>query len=1010
MKNFSKKLSFVMATAMVVTSLYAPQEATAAAKNAVVVKGSTKVVKSKNIYLTGKTVDFDAIVKGKNVKSGTWKSSNKKVATVNKNGVVKAVKAGKVTISFKTKGKKPVTVKTTVNVRVRAAKMMLTPAAVTVKEGEKTEVMASYELSKKVQAAGGKATTYKLFAESSDEKVATVSVDGNNKIMVKGVAKSATPATITVYAAQVNDLAKAKEVKIKLTEKFDVKVNGSLEAKQSGANKITVMGSDLTASKAAFVVKNSSGVVLPLKDMVKLNEAKNEAVLEGDTTQIPVGKYTLSYNNSDPVEFEVVKAVVKSIEIIPTGKAIMGKPETGTNIVKKAYAYYKVMNQFGEDITKSPLASRIQISGSDGATMASKGKIEFTSTSVNGYQLNLSQISVAVVDIETGVNANAILTAGEASKVWETEYKGLFDLAKRKFVENISESDKLSNFAILIGAKDQYGNSLVHEYSKGQIQVNLLSITGVNTDSSKAKIVTVGDDDYYAFTLKGTKNQPDETADRAGEVSVQSIVINNGKMDNHKFNVVAGTKVDTLNVRMGALGVYEGQDNWLEFTALDAAGKEITSWDSLKALNNSTNMPNYADGSADRKLMFVKKSDGKVGLVYNPGDNVVGSTVDTASITQVLSFISKTNKFSSANLTVRKKRMPVSIIGIESDTVRGTTATDANREFVIKAEKIRFQDQYGNSMTADDVKKVGAYQVSVNLENKNLDNAEGFRPWASSTGGVTAQSYSEQKITLEGNGTKVVSFAAMKPTAATAAATGVSKVTLKLLAVGGNDLRSSEARSFEIYNARLQDMSSFSIEDPGLRPASNLDPAGNIIENSDKGFEPSVIGYYAGYKVSLLKKSDFTVYGNKGGADETFAPVPSIDEKEGNVVKKAIARVIINDNKGTQIDREFSYSREARKVAKTEMNGSAKIADFKDAKGWNDIKTKFDVKVKDQYGAIIDKAPYITFSDYDKSLVTITKNGNNDATIMVTGKTTLTVKFAFPGSSYVFEKVITFDN
>ena len=683
----------------------------------------------------------------------------------------------------------------------------------------------------------------------------------------------------------------------------------------------------------------------------------------------------------------------------------MGKPETGTNIVKKAYAYYKVMNQFGEDITKSPLASRIQISGSDGATMASKGKIEFTSTSVNGYQLNLSQISVAVVDIETGVNANAILTAGEASKVWETEYKGLFDLAKRKFVENISESDKLSNFAILIRAKDQYGNSLVHEDSKGQIQVNLLSITGVNTDSSKAKIVTVGDDDYYAFTLKGTKNQPDETADRAGEVSVQSIVINNGKMDNHKFNVVAGTKVDTLNVRMGALGVYEGQDNWLDFTALDADGKEITSWDSLKALNNSTNMPNYADGSAGRKLMFVKKSDGKVGLVYNPGDNVVGSTVDTASITQVLSFISKTNKFSSVNLTVRKKRMPVSIIGIESDTVRGTTATDANREFVIKAEKIRFQDQYGNSMTADDVKKVGAYQVSVNLENKNLDNAEGFRPWASSGAGVTAQSYPEKKITLNGNGTEVVSFAAMHTSVATAAATGVSKVTLKLLAIDGSDLRSSEARSFEIYNARLQDMSSFSIEDPGLRPASNLDAA------AANGFEPSVVGYYAGYKVSLLKKSDFTVYGNKGGDFETFAPVPSIEEKEGNVVKKAIARVIINDNKGTQIDKEFSYSREARKVAKVEMDGSTKKDAFNTAQGWMIIKEKFGVKVKDQYGAIkTDANPYITFSDFDKNVVTIDKNGTNVATIKVTGKTTLTVKFAFPGSSYVFEKVITFDN
>ena len=1001
-----------MATAMVVTSLYAPQNAEAATKNAVVVAGSKKVVKAKNIYLSGKTVDFDAIVKGKNVKKGTWKSSNKMVASVDKNGVVKALKAGKATISFKTKGKKSVTVKTTVYVRVRASKMMLTPAAVMVKEGEKAEVMASFELSKKVQAAGGKATTYKLFAESSDEKVAKVTTDGN-KVVVEGVAKAATPVSITVYAAQVTNLAKAKEVKFKLTEKFEVKVNGNLSAKQTGANKITVMGSDLVASKSAFVVKNSSGVVLPLKDMIKVNEAKNEAVLEGDTAQIPVGKYTLSYNNSDPVEFEVVKAVVKSITINPTGKAIMAKPVAG-NVVKNAYAYYTVMNQFGEDVTKSPLASRIQVSGSDNATMVSRGKIEFTSTSVNGYQLNLSQISVAVVDVETGVNANAILTAGEASKVWETSYKGLYDLTKRKFVETITDGDKLANFALLMGAKDQYGNSLVSDKNKTEIQVNLLSITGVNVDTSKTKVITVGDEEYYAFQLKGTQNKADEVADRAGEVSVQSIVINNGKMENNKFNVVAATKVDTLNVRAGALGVYEDQDNWLDFTALDANGKEITSWDSLNAMNNATNMPNYAKGNEaglnGRKLMFVKKSDGKVGLVYNPGKNVIGG-VDgsTNSAPQVLSFISKTNKFSSANLTVRKARRPVSIIGLASDAERGTTSTERNREFTIKAEKIRFQDQYGNNMSADDIAKVGiVYKIAFELENTTMDTAGGFTLPAASAGAVL-KTVTAPAVQITGNSTVVVDLAAKHFDNATASA--VSKVTLSLLDASGNKLKSSEDRTFEIYNARLQDMSSFAIEDPGLRPASNIEtgqvPAVPAIENSDKGFEPKVIGYYAGQKIGLVKGVDFAVYGAKD-TDPTFAPVPAIDDKEGDVVKKTIARVVINDNKGTTVDKEFSYSKARRKVAKAEMEGSATAADFATAKAWSDIKDKFKVKVKDQYDAASEIKPYITFSDFDKNLVTVDKNGTNAATIKVTGATTLTVKFAFPGSSYTFEKVISF--
>ena len=200
-------------------------------------------------------------------------------------------------------------------------------------------------------------------------------------------------------------------------------------------------------------------------------------------------------------------------------------------------------------------------------------------------------------------------------------------------------------------------------------------------------------------------------------------------------------------------------------------------------------------------------------------------------------------------------------------------------------------------------------------------------------------------------------------------------------------------------------MSSFAIEDPGLRPASNIDP---VLENSNKGFEPKVVGYYAGQKIELAKTADFTVYKDTS-SDPTFAPVPTIDDKEGDVVKKTIARVIINDNKGTTVDKEFSYSKAKRKVAKAEMEDSATLASFATLQGWAVIKDKFKVKVKDQYDAASTTDPYITFSDFDKNLVTIDKNGTADAKIKVTGKTTLTVKFAFPGSNYTFEKVITFE-
>lgn len=987
MKNFSKKLSFVMATAMVVTSLYAPQGAEAAATNKIVVAKGKKAVKSKNIYIGGKTVNFDAIIKGKNVKSGTWSSSNKKVASVDKNGVVKALKNGKVTISFKTKATKKaksVTVKMTINARTRASKMTLTPAAVTVKEGASADVAVSYELSKKIQAAGGKTTTYKLFAESSDEKVATVSVDGNNKVTVKGVAKSATPVSITVYAAQVTSLAKAKEVKFKLTEKFDVKVTANLEAKQTGANKITVMGSDFVASKSAFVVKNSSGVVLPLKDMVKVNEAKTEAVLEGDTAQIPVGKYTLSYNNSDPVEFEVVKAAVKRIEIVPTNTAIMVTSQ-------KAIAYYKVYNQFDEEITKSPLAANVRVSGSDGAgtNPAARGEIKFENSV--GYQLNLSKVSVSVVDTETGVNATAFLTVGEQSKLWEAEYKGLFNTTTRKVVESISDGDKLANFAVIYTAKDQYGLDFTDERAikknnqlNVQLQVNAISVTGLMLDAPK--IVSVNDDSYIAFPLKNATSS-EKTASRPGEVTLQGVVINNGKQVGSKFNVVSSTKVDSLTVRPSATGVYEGQENWLDFTALDANGKEVTSWDSLKALNDPQYMKNA-------NVRFAKKDDGKVGLLYTPG--TVGAS-NTVSVTQVLTFVTQTNKFTTATIPVRAKRVPSTILGVASDAVRGTTG---GQTLTIKGSKIRFQDQYGNNMTADEVKNAGNYKIQVTLANETTPLANSFKH-ASTTGAVNT-------VDLDGGSTKVIELVATG-SAVSNAATGVSKVTLSLLNNSGVKVDSSEDKTFEVYNTKLQDMSSFAIEDPGLKAAKNLTP---VLDNSNLGFKPSVVGYYAGQKISLANGTDFTVYTNSTVASEAaFAPVPSVNDDKDFAVKKTIARVIINDDKGTVVEREFSYSLEGRKVNKVEMDSTTVTGASAAVLNWNNIKSSF--KVKDQYDAESTVEPYITYSDVDDMEHTVTDNGKRTAAFkMPTGaagtKKTVTIKLAFPGSNYVFEKVITF--
>lgn len=109
----------------------------------------------------------------------TWKSSNKKVATVDKNGKVKGIKAGTATITATSSNGKKVTCKVT----VKNPSVKLKKTKATIKVGKTTTIKI-----KSTFPANDKVKSY----TSSNKKVATVDKKGR----VKGI--KAGKATITV--------------------------------------------------------------------------------------------------------------------------------------------------------------------------------------------------------------------------------------------------------------------------------------------------------------------------------------------------------------------------------------------------------------------------------------------------------------------------------------------------------------------------------------------------------------------------------------------------------------------------------------------------------------------------------------------------------------------------------------------------------------------------------------------------------------------------------------------
>ena len=955
--NICKSTLHPLLTLPEITSLYAPQGAEAAATNKIVVKNGKAAVKSKNIYIGGKVVDFDAVVKGKVVKDakGTWKSSNKKIASVDKNGKVKALKNGKVTISFKTKATKKVksvTVKMTINARTRASKMILTPAAVVVKEGEKSTVGVSYEISKKIQAAGGKTTTYKLFAESSDEKAAKVSVEGNDKIVVEGVAKSATPVSITVYAAQVTNIAKAKEVRIKLTEKFDVKVNSKFDAKQVKANKISVVGTNLSTKAAAYVVKNTNGVVLNLKDKVEVNETGTVATLEAVVNQIPEGKYTVTYDKEDPAEFTAVKQVLDKIVIEPADKAIL--VEGSENKIVRVF--YKAFDNFGEDVTKEPLGANIL---ANGKAIATKGAVELQSPT--GFIVG-TQTGVVLVDNNTGKNVTATLTISQYSMLSDIIFKGVYDKKDKKFVESIATTDDLKNYVMLFEGKDQYG---IEMNSIKDVNAVIGGTTALKADKLK-DLYKVGSASYMAFSLGyvyGDKLN-------VGEATVQAFSTATGKQSAPaKINVISGNEVKTFTLGNGSKTIVVGEWNDISYTATDANGKPVTD---VKALRKMVFTPKD-------NLRWVEKG-GKVILQYKP----TTATTDKA-VQEYVSFVTPSYNFGSAMLTVYPTPMPQKIGGLKKDTATSVTVGNG---LTIKASNVVFKDQYGEDI---DMSKLGNdYALKVSFaDGKDVFSEYGAvtkttAPMESKTvASFGATVFTQRNAELTGE-TKIVSASAVTP--------GSVAVTLSLIEKKSDgtivDVAGS-AYTFNIETVSVSDIKNVRIEDIGLQKAG-------------QPVKLDVTGEVDGKRVKLVSDKDYEIVASTKDAPATGTIVAPA------TTGKAVVAVIIKGS-GAELKKEYEYSNSTDlRVASAELKlgDNGKIVDNVDITA---EKVKDALNFKDQYGddytGVTANGMYVTFSNV-KSGVDIENNGLTTAKIkansLVVGDT-VRVKVVFSGSPYVFE-------
>lgn len=415
---------------------------------------SVRLSQSEVSLKKGKTVTLTATVLPKNANDRTvkWSSSNTKVATVDKNGVVKALSAGTAVITAKTnEGGK--SAKCTVTVIQRVSSVKLSSSSLSVKVGQTATLKATV----KPTNATNKAVSW----SSSNTAVAKVNKNG----VVTGVAGGS--AVITVKTA---DGSKTDKCTVTVT----VPVSGITMAEKTieiadGTKKtlsFTVLPSDAGNKKVTWQ-SNATDIVSVDSNGVITANATGKAVVTAKTVD---GGFTAS------AEITVYKGV-RVIALSDNSLSMdIGKTATLTAVPTPSDAKYKTVTWSSSD---SSVAS---VSAAGVVTANKGGKVTITASCENERVKNTC--TVTVIQPVTAI-------AFKSSSV--EVYKG-----KTKTLEAVVSPSNATNKTVVWSSSNAAVatvNSLgvLTAVSKGSTEITARTQDGSFTAKCTVKVIVAGE-------------------------------------------------------------------------------------------------------------------------------------------------------------------------------------------------------------------------------------------------------------------------------------------------------------------------------------------------------------------------------------------------------------------------------------------------------------------------------------------------------------------------------------
>lgn len=441
-------------------------------------------------------------------------------------------------------------------------------------------------------------------------------------------------------------------------------------------------------TKAKFEVKKGSVTVNVAKTTFSADKKSVELELasklfEGEYTVNVTGLADQALTGSVKVENEKVAKIELLGEVAPVVVAKDGTKKTAT-------VAYRVFNQYGEDITKSPLASSIGWTASNGVTAQDDDKGILTLTNTSDFKTG-DKVAITGINVSTNTVVSGVVTISDASATDTVEFVGIYNKDGKEFSGDLAVGD----FVLLLNAKDQYGN--VVNASKVNDDVVFTSSNPSVLAIDKAYDGQGKDKDKIGLKFTAGPNYAN-----GGKVIITAISKTSGKVAQFEVNVKAAPALDTFTLGTPTEIVAAGEKVKLPFTAVDQYGNTVTKYEALEGkVTFNTN-----------KAKLVKDASGNAVLEY--------TAPDTKGLQVLVATVVGSGKVSQLTIDVKEAAYAATIESLKDVTT--TVAKDGKVE--ISLSNLVVKDQYGRTFDLKDKltntanNNLGKYKIVVTDSEK----------------------------------------------------------------------------------------------------------------------------------------------------------------------------------------------------------------------------------------------------------------------------------------------------